>query len=626
MAETKKRLPAQKKKVSPKAETLIDSMDYSPYVKIDFTAINKKANDLVDYLESKYEELAHILLEYESYEVVTDEISRTFDLLRHLKENEEYFKVRIGAVTSFLPRNQPLYALSCFVLVPSLMSSEVHFRIPQSMTHFFPKLLALLEVNKRFPNVKVSIKQRQDFLKERSALRVNPETKETWPVTEVVIFTGTPIHADQLRNVFDQRTLFITNGAGHNPIVVSEDADIDKAVEAAITLKFYNQGQDCASPNSIMVHKNIFTEFMRILRDEIRTVRVGDYRDRKCRVGPISDPGDLVRIQGILIDNREWLDPTTPGIIRAYDAILEPTIINKPLRAGANFEELFAPALIVQKYDDDSDLAIYFEDPRYALNAMYITVYGTSKYVKKFMNTKVAGRTLHEKNSFLHNAHLHMYGYERGTQPYGGNGYGSSSISINGAVTPKATLPQRDIFEWVAQPVIKKAELEKRKSFLSDDCELAYKDVQKLMRLKTQTTEDEEEGSGTSLTAYAYLDREALNATENRYSKLDPEQLYTMLEVPNTAFITKLSLEELDLVRNLKKFIETSIHLEPLDFSTKLYALPADPNASKAENRKRQFKFFQLVYQLLFGKDSGPRLAQFIQEVEQEHICKLIDV
>ncbi|MFN3692744.1 MAG: aldehyde dehydrogenase family protein [Candidatus Paceibacteria bacterium] len=626
MAETKKRLTAQKKKVSKEIVTPTVCLDYSPYSKIDFVAINKQANDLVDHLEAKYEELAHILLEYESYEVVTDEISRTFDLLRHLKENEEYFKLRIGAVASFLPRNQPLYALSCFVLVPSLMASEVHFRIPQSMTHFFPKLLALLEVNKRFPNVKVSIKQRQDFLKERSALRVDPDTKEAWPVTEVVIFTGTPVHADQLRNVFDQRTLFITNGAGHNPIVVSEDADINKAVEAAIMLKFYNQGQDCASPNSIMVHKNIFNEFMRILRDEIRTVRVGDYRDRKCRVGPVSDPNDLVRIQGILIDNREWLDPTTPGIIRAYDAILEPTIINKPLRAGANFDELFAPALIVQKYDDDSDLAIYFEDPRYALNAMYITVYGTSKYVKKFMNTKVAGRVLHEKSSFLHNAHLHMYGYERGTQPYGGNGYGASSISINGVVTPKATLPQRDIFEWVAKPLLTKSELEKRKRFLADDCELVYKDVQKLMRLKTQFTENDDEGNTTSLTEYAYLDREGLEDNKKRYTKLDPEQIYTLLEVPNATFITKLSIEEVDLVRKLKRFIETSIHLEPLDFSTKLYALPADPNASKAENRKLQFKFFRLVYQLLFGKDSGPRLAQFIQEVDQAQICKLIDV
>ncbi len=623
MAETKIRFTSQKRKATTKPDRPTISMDYSPYSKLDFTAINKQANDLVDHLEAKYEELAHILLEYESYEVVTDEISRTFDLLRHLKENEQYFKLRIGAVAAFLPRNQPLYALSCFVLVPSLMASEVHFRIPHSMTHFFPKLLALLEVNKRFPNVKVSIKQRVDFLKERSALQVDPDTKETWPVTEVVIFTGTPVHADQLRNVFDQRTLFITNGAGHNPIVVSNDANIDKAVEASLKLKLYNQGQDCASPNSIMVHKDIFSEFLRRLRDEIRTVRVGDYRDRKCRVGPISDPKDLVRIQNILIENREWLDPTTPGIIRAYDAILEPTIITKPLRVGANFEELFAPALIVQKYDKDSDLSLYFEDPRYALNAMYITVYGTSTYIKKFINRKIAGRVLHEKSSFLHNAHLHMYGYERGTQPYGGNGYGASSISVNGVITPKATLPQRDIFEWVAKPLLKKNELEKRKKIMKSYDELAYKDVQKLMRLKTQ---DEETQNGVNLTENVYLDLEGLSEADLRYTKLDPDRLYTLLEAPNTAFITKLSLEDLDLVRSLKKLINTSVNLPLIEFSTKLYALSADPKATKAENRKRQFKFFQIVYQLLLGKDSGPRLAQFIQEVDHEHIGKLIDV
>ncbi len=623
MSNIKKYLVSEKKKVLNETEPSV-SMNYTPYTKLDFAAIDKQANDLVDYLESKYEELAHILLEYESYEVVTDEISRTFDLLRHLKENEAYFKLRIGAVAAFLPRNQPLYALSCFVLVPSFMASEVHFRIPQSMTHFFPKLLALLQVNKRFPNVKVSIKQRVDFLTERSALRVDPNTKESWPVTEVVIFTGTPVHADQLRNVFDQRALFITNGAGHNPIVVSDNADVNNAVEAAIKLKFYNQGQDCASPNSIMVHKDVFNDFMRILRDEIRSVRVGDYRDRKCRVGPISNPKDLVRIQDILIENREWLDPTTPGTIRAYDATVEPTIINKPLRVGANFEELFAPVLIIQKYDNDSDLSIYFEDPRYALNAMYITVYGTSKYIKSLINKTIGDRVLHEKSSFIQNEHLHMFGYERGTQPYGGNGYGASSISINGTITPKATLPQRDIYEWVAKPLLKKTELVKRSRFLSQDSKLVYRDVQKLMRLKSST--DDETDNASVLSEYTYIDREAFNDVDNRYTKLDPEQIYTLLEKPNASFITKLSLEEIDLIRSLKKFIETSIELPPLDFSTQLYALPADPDLSKAENRKKQFKFFQIVYQLLFGKDSGPRLAQFIQEVEQEQICKLIDV
>jgi lysyl-tRNA synthetase class 1 len=619
---TKKASPLQRK-ASAVFNMQPDNIDYSPYTPLNFESLDERANALVDHLESRYEELAYILLEYESYEVVVDEINRTFDLLRHLKENVAYFKLRVGSVASFLPRNQPLYALSCFVLVPSMMASEVHFRIPQSMTHFFPKLLALLEVNKRFPNVKISIKQRQEFLKERSALRVNHETKETLPVTDVVIFTGTPTHADQLRNVFDQRTLFITNGSGHNPIIVSKDADIEQAVEASIKLKLYNQGQDCASPNAILVHKDVYIEFMRVLRDEIRTVRVGDYRDRKCRVGPISNPKDLVRIQDILIENREWLDPTTPGIIRAYDAILEPTIITKPLRAGANFDELFAPALIIQKYEQDSDLNNYFEDPRYALNAMYITVYGTSKYVTNFIGKSIGGRVLHDKTSFLHNTHLHVYGKERGTQPYGGNGYGASSISINGIIIPKATLPQRDIFEWVAKPLLKKGQIEKQIKLLNRLNDFVYKDVQKLMRLKNQ---DNDESEDITINENVYIDLEGITLDKLRYKKLDPERLHTLLDIPNATYITKMDLEEVELIRNLKKLIDTSRNLPLDEFSTKLYALSADSSASKAVNRRRQFKFFQIVYQLLLGKDSGPRLAQFILEVDSTQAYKLLDV
>lgn len=617
------RMVQDKTKIKTKNEKKALELDFTPYTELDFDLINSRANDFVDHMEAKYEELAHILLEYESYEVVVDEINRTFDLLRHLRENEEYFKLRIGSVAAFLPRNQPLYALSCFVLVPSLMASEVHFRIPQSMTHFFPRLLALLEVNKRFPNVKISIKQRVDFLKERSALNVIQSTKETFPITEAVIFTGTPSHADQLRNVFDQGTLFITNGSGHNPIVVGIDADINKAVEASLKLKLYNQGQDCASPNSILVHKDIFNDFMRILRDEIRTVRVGDYRDRKCRVGPISNPKDLVRIQDLLIDNREWLDPTTPGIIRAYDAILEPTIITKPLRSGANFDEVFAPALFVQKYDEDADLSIYFEDPRYAVNAMYVTLYGSSNYVKKLIGRDIGGRVLHEKTSFLHNNHLHTYGQERGTQPYGGNGYGASSISIHGKITPKATLPQRDIYEWVAKPLLKKATLQKKLTALKSIDDTVFKDVTKLMRLKTQNNDDNEE---FRLNENVYIDLEGILDENLRYTKLDQERLHTLLESPNTTYITKLNLDELELVRNLKKLVISSRNLPLEEFSTKLYALSAEPNASKSENRKRQFRFFQIVYQLLLGKDSGPRLAQFILDVDSDHAFLLLDV
>ncbi len=596
---------------------------YAPYLPLDFSEIDTQANQLADLIELRFEELAHILLEYESYEVVVDEIERTLDLLRNLRENKKYFKLRIGAVATFLPRNQPLYAFACFVLVPSFMASEAHFRIPHNMKRFFPKLLALLEINKRCPNITVSHGQRLDFLRDRTALRINLKTEETLPVTEAVIFTGTPDHAEQLRMSFDQRTLFITNGSGHNPIVVSKDANVSNAVKATLTLQLYNQGQDCAAPNAVLVHEKIFSEFLRILRDEIRLVRVGDYRDRRCRVGPISEPKDLVRIQDFLIDNREWLDPTTPGIVRAYDAILEPTIITKPLKLGGNFNEIFAPAFFVQKYDKDSDLALYFEDSHYAKNAMYVTLYGNSPYVGSLIGRSVEGKILHEKRSFLKDTHLHAHGSERGTQPYGGNGYGASNLSVNGQVIPKATLPQRDIYECVAKPLLRKGALAERLVTLKNATGVIYKDVQKMMRLKSRNPGQSEK---IDLAGTIYIDFGGIKNNGRRYIKLEQDHTIHLLDRPNAEYIKKINPTDIKQIRALRNLILASRSMQPEDFATAVYALAANARASKIENRKRQLQFFKNVYQLLFGKESGPRLAQFLLEVDQNKVCTLLDI
>ena len=181
--EGKKRLKSQRSSSSKTVQTIFEP--------INFSEIALRANQFADLIEKNREELVDILLEYESFEVVEDEIWRALDHLRSLHENREYFVNKIGAVTAFLPRNQPLYALTCFVLVPSLMANEVHFRVPHSMRHFFPRLLSLLEVDKFFPNVFVSKKERLQFLKERSSLRINPKTEESVPVTDAVVFTGT---------------------------------------------------------------------------------------------------------------------------------------------------------------------------------------------------------------------------------------------------------------------------------------------------------------------------------------------------------------------------------------------------------------------------------------------------
>lgn len=591
---------------------------------LDFASINERAKSFAAHIESHFDEIAEILLDYESFEVVKDETSRTLDILTHLDENKEYFVLRIGSVASFLPRNQPLYALTCFVIIPSLMASEVYFRIPYSMRQFLPRLIRVLKINEFFPNVIVSKMERLNFLRERSALLIDPKTEESMPCTDAVIFTGTSHHAEKLRLVFDQRTLFIANGSGHNPIVIGEDASIPEAVEATLTLQLYNQGQDCASPNAILVHRHAYKPFLRLLRETLKKVKVGHYRDRECRVGPITEPEDLKRIQGLLVDNLTWIDPSTPGIIRTNDVLVEPTIICKPLSEGGNFTEVFSPLIFVQQYNNDEDLSLYFEHPLYARNAMYISVYGTSQYVDSLIGKLFEGKRIHDKASILHDSHLHMPGMERGTKPYGGYGYAASSLSINGKIIPKPTLPQRDIYEYLAKPIIVEGNTERRKKAMASMKKIVVKDIRKILGLKSSEYIEQIERNSLGKSYVDALD--IIVSDSQRYIEFVPNKTFHLLQGPNITHIANMEPKHLRQVRALRKYLQKHKNINQSEFTHFLYGIPKSPNASPKENREAQLAFFINIYQLLLGESSGPRLTYFLLDADRQLLLALLDV
>lgn len=585
---------------------------FDPYTPLDSRKIITQAIDFANFIEKNKEDLKNLLLTYESHEVVEDEIHRTLDLLLNLSENESYFKLRVGQVTTFLPRNQPLYALTCFVIVPSLMASEVHFRIPHAMPVFFSAMIKLLEVKEFFANIFISEKQRLEFLIERSALRFDPSTNASRPVTDAVIFTGTSEHALQLRHVFDRRTLFISNGSGHNPIVIGADANIDASVQAVITLQFYNQGQDCAAPNSILVHQSIYAELLSRLQVEVSIMKIGS----------ISTVKDIVRIQDFLCGHSEWIDPLTPGIIETKNAIVRPTIITKPLSEGGNYSEIFAPIIFLQSYVNDTDLASYFELRKYAENAMYITLYGSSNYVEKLIDREVSGRVIHPHDTFLHNTHLHAPGIERGTQPYGGYGVGASSLSIGGTTIALPTLPQRDIYEHIAKPMLDGI-ASHEEIILSRYSSLHEKNVQKILRLTVEMKESEH-----SLVENGpfYVDTNTLNSSKSRYIEIQKNSLYQLISSQNAIVITELDISEKQQLEVLVKLIKERNTLSEDEFKTALYTIPKRNNVTEEENRSSQKYFFEIIYQLLFAKNSGPKLFIFLRETEEDSIIKLLDI
>lgn len=418
---------------------------------LDFDVVNQQALNIASLMQEKKAELLSVLTRYETYKTAEDELARSLDLLTSLHENKEYFKSVVGPIAVFMPSNQPLYSFSCFAIVPALMSERVCVKSPEIMAEFYEDMLAVLRIKEQpftIEHTKLPHSQCVDLF---TATTFAPDTNLEKPIFEAVIFTGTSKNADILRKKFHKSVLFIANGSGHNPLIVTETADIEKAVEAIMNVRTYNQGQDCASPNSILIHAKVYDNVLQKLRIAVSNLHIGPYSSPLTDIGPISRPQTLGSVKEFLTINHHYIDTTTDGVIRVRSNIVEPTIITKPLSDGPNFEEIFAPLFIIQIYDADQDLSIYFEDKRYANYAMYITVFGKSDYVEQFVHHHPIGSTLHDSSTVLYNTDLHKPGVERGVLPYGGYGRGASCVSKDGNIISKPTLPQREIFEYLVE-------------------------------------------------------------------------------------------------------------------------------------------------------------------------------
>lgn len=400
---------------------------------ISFPVIQRSAQVFAEHLRARRHEIAISLSGFECFNVADDEVRRCTELLENIELNKEYFKFAVRGVTAFLPLNQPLYATVCFGVVPSLMADEVWVRPPSAMQPHYRRLVEALDFGRYFPNLRVSYEDKDEFVARRA------------PATDAVIFTGTPENALKVRSKFPKRALFILNGAGHNPLVISAGADIPRAVKSALRVVLYNQGQDCAGPNAILVHQESYDEFVAMLRMELEDIEhlVGPYEDPQNIVGPNSDPDHALKISRVFRDERRFC--TYGGEINPVTGLIRPTIFEKALGHGGNYREFFAPVFFVQRYERDEELELYFDHPKYHPNAMYITLFGDSPYIKGLIT-----QGKHPVETVLQGLDLHQS--EKGYLPYGGQGPAASCLFVNGQRMPGATLPQRDIYKHLIAP------------------------------------------------------------------------------------------------------------------------------------------------------------------------------
>ena len=111
------------------------------------------------------------------------------------------------------------------------------------------------------------------------------------PGTHAVGFIGSIATGRRVAERAAGKELLLEMG-GNGPLVVLEDADLDRAVDATLVACFLNAGQSCTAGERILVQRAVHDEFLRRLTDAVASrVRLGDPLDDATTMGPLNNPG-----------------------------------------------------------------------------------------------------------------------------------------------------------------------------------------------------------------------------------------------------------------------------------------------------------------------------------------------
>jgi aldehyde dehydrogenase (NAD+) len=162
---------------------------------------------------------------------------------------------------------------------------------------------------------------------------------------------------------------------GKSPTIVLDDAALDKAVPAALTLAFMNSGQACAAGTRLLVPTSRLDEVKRVIRDEMRAYTVGDPADPNIMVGPMVSQKQYERVESYIRkgvqEGAEVLvggEGRPKGLEAGY--FVKPTVfINVRNDMTIAQEEIFGPVLSVIAYDSEGEAIRIANDSKYGLHS-----------------------------------------------------------------------------------------------------------------------------------------------------------------------------------------------------------------------------------------------------------------
>ncbi|MGE7604366.1 aldehyde dehydrogenase family protein [Peribacillus sp. NPDC097675] len=192
----------------------------------------------------------------------------------------------------------------------------------------------------------------------------------TNPIPRLISFTGSTPVGKHIGAIAGQNLKRVAlELGGNNPFVVLSDADVDRAVDAAIFGKYIHQGQICMAINRLIVHKDLYEEFTTRFVERAKSLPYGDQLDPKTVIGPLVNERQLEKVQQIIADAKAaGVNLALEG--KRFGNVLTPTIFRDVKNTDAIAQtELFSPVVSIIEAETDEDAIEIANDTMYGLSS-----------------------------------------------------------------------------------------------------------------------------------------------------------------------------------------------------------------------------------------------------------------
>lgn len=191
---------------------------------------------------------------------------------------------------------------------------------------------------------------------------------------DFVMFTGSTETGRVIAGQCAQRLIgFSAELGGKNPLLVLEDADVDRAIDGALRACFSNAGQLCVSTERVYVHADHWDKFCVGFVDRVAQLRLGSGPDWDIDMGRLVSVQQLKNVEKHVTDAMsKGARVLTGGRVRADlgDLFYEPTVLTDVTPDMTVYrEETFGPVVSLYRVESDDEAIRLANDTEYGLNA-----------------------------------------------------------------------------------------------------------------------------------------------------------------------------------------------------------------------------------------------------------------